>query len=290
MSELNYGGVALHFRGPSALLACLAKVAGEPHRDVPPAARVSCVLHDAAEPPAGSTASAERGWLRWQWRAGTAQVVTRGARALVWKADGGYAAEAWLPPNARVATTLVGALSSAVLHDAGGLLVHAASVLVDSRVVAFIGTSGAGKSTACRHMGGALIFSLDRLAVLPHDPGAPQLAHAVVPPVWFAYPLFGGTALDPAAPRAKPAWTPLATLLRVHRGDREPRIEPCGGPQALASLRESAFSGGTDPDTELDLLARIERLRLDVPVGRLHFGLGSSLVAPVSRWISGQAR
>jgi hypothetical protein len=217
-----------------------------------------------------------------------ARVATRSARALVWKASGKdeYGAEAWLPPDSREATTLVGALSSAILHDAGGLLLHTASVLWESQVVAFLGPSGAGKSTACRQMRGAPLFSLDRVAVMPHEPGA--LASDTSS--WFAYPLFGGTALDPGAPRAKPAWTPLGALLQVQQAPGIAHVERRWGARAIASLRESVFIGATDPEAELALLTRLERLRLDVPVGRLHFALGSCLVAPVSRWLSEQTR
>lgn len=286
MAEINYGGVALRFRGPSALLGQVAAVTGEAQQGVPPAARVECVLHDAGESDVSSAGARQRGWLSWRWQSGTAEVTTRSARAVVWRADGGYAAEAWLPPSSREATTLVGALSSAVLHDAGGILLHAASVLAESRVVAFLGPSGAGKSTACRHMGGAPIFSLDRIAVMPRDPAAFPGQAPVGPPVWFAYPLFSGTALDPAAPRVRPRWMPLGVCLRVHQAPQGAHIEACQGSRALAALRESAFSGGTDPGAELDLLERLGRLRVDVPVGRLHFALGSTLAPLVSRWLS----
>jgi hypothetical protein len=253
-----------------------------------PAARVDCLLHEGGEGVEGSPGARQRGWLRWRWQSGTAEISTRSARAVVWRADGAYAAEAWLPPCSRDTTTLVGALSSAVLHDAGGVLLHAASVLVDSRVVAFLGPSGAGKSTACRHMGGAPIFSLDRIAVMPRNPAALSGPAPAGPAEWFAYPLFSGTALDPNAPRAKPGWAALRVCLRVHQAPHEAHIEACHGSRALAALRESAFSGGTDPSAELDLLERLGRLRAHVPVGRLHFALGSSLAPLVSRWLSMQ--
>jgi hypothetical protein len=290
MAEVNYAGVALSFAGPTGLLECMARVAGAQEREVAPAARVVCQLHESSEPDPVLATARERGWLHWEWQSGTAQVVTRSARARLWRAGAAYAAEAWLSPHSRAATTLVGALSSAVLHDVGGILLHAASILGESGVVAFVGPSGAGKSTACGHMGGAPIFSIDRMVIVPSHPGTTNPERPVGNrPTWFACPLFGGTVLHPEAPRALPDWSPLRAIFRVHQAPRGAHVEECTGSRALASLRESAFTGGSDPGAELELLARLERLRADVPVGRLHFGLGSCLPPVVSRWLSGQS-
>jgi hypothetical protein len=284
MASVNYAGVALSFAGPPSLLSCMARVPGWLMRDVAPAASVTCQLHETTQPGPPPFTASERGWLHWEWQSGTAQVMTRSGRGRVWKVGGNYEAEAWLPPHPRAAVTMVGALASAVLHDLGGLLLHAASVRAESGVVAFIGPSGAGKSTACEHFGGAPLFSIDRLTVVPRKTGFTGSQPAMQG--WFALPVLGGTPVNPVAPRATPDWVALSAILRVHQSREGVHVEQCPTSRALATLRESAFTGGTERVAELELLARLERLAADVPIAHLHFGLGSCLETAVGRWLS----
>jgi hypothetical protein len=229
----------------------------------------------------------DRGRVNWEWSAGEARVSTLAARARLWRADTGYAVEAWLPPNYRAAHTLLGALYSAVLHDLGGFILHAASVLSGGGVIAFVGPSGAGKSTACRHMYGQPTFSIDRMAILPRPReaksavGAPSSDHA-----WYGYPMHGGTSIDPDKPRVAPRWSPLRAILRVRHARGEARLEARSAAAAVALLRESTFHCCPGVVAEREILERLERFAGTVSIGRLHFSLGPSLTPAVSRWLS----
>jgi hypothetical protein len=306
MIELNYEGMAFSFRGPSALLDCVRRVADQEHGPTPQRAAldttgaqpdpsgkttapvpVACEVHEPREPAPLLETPRERGWLNWEWKADEARVSTLSARARVWRSGTGYAVEAWFAPDHRATRTLLGALYSAVLHDLGGFILHSASVLSGGGVVAFVGPSGAGKSTACRHMQEEPTFSIDRIAILPRH--CESTSGSETPPrsrTWYAYPLYGGTSIDPDKPRVAPRWSPLRAVLRVQHAKGEARLEACSAAAAVALLRESVFHGGPGVKVEQEVLERLEHLASAVPVGRVHFGLGPSLTPAVGRWLS----
>jgi len=269
------------------MLACVEQVTRNvPASDAVPATHVTCELHEAPEAGASTAGERDPGWLRWAWKLDEAQISTRNARAQLWRRESGYSVQAWLRPESHATRTLVGAISSAILHDLGGLVLHSGSVLSAGGVVAFIGPSGAGKSTACRHMLGDPIFSLDRLAVLPCSPEqSPEPTRAGVQPAWFAYPWPGGTAIDPDKPHAVPRWSRLRGILRVRQSMGAAQVEACSPAAAVALLRESTYHGCPDARVEGEILHRLERLAGAVPVGRVYFALGPSLTPPVSRWL-----
>jgi len=184
--------------------------------------------------------------------------------------------------------TLLGGITSAILHALGGLIVHSCSVQLDGGVIGFLGPSGAGKSTASRQADGASLFSVDRLALapLPAASGSAGRAGLGGRGGWMAYPLLGGTLLDPEMPRAPAVWSPLHAIFRVHHASSACHVEACSATGKLALLRESTYLGGHGADTELELLSRLERLGAEVPVARLHFSLGTSLTSLLRRSVA----
>ncbi|HKO91727.1 MAG TPA: hypothetical protein VJU61_11265 [Polyangiaceae bacterium] len=298
---LQYAGLGFSLQGPDDLLARFARVvsydagtvASSPARpggklDVEPLAlaTLECRLHEASPPTRRLESASERGWLRWEWTGQEARVWTLSAEARISRRGADFSVELWLPRGDRAVQTLLGGLSSAVLHALGGAILHSASVYLDGGVIAFVGPSGAGKSTASRQAHGSL-FSIDRLAIAPLPPaGASGRAPLQGPSGWMAYPLLGGTLLDPGLPRAPSAWLPLHAVLRVHQAAHGCRVETCSPTGRLALLRESTYLGGHGASTELELLSRLERLSAEVAVARLHFSLGTSLTSLLRRFIS----
>jgi hypothetical protein len=183
----------------------------------------------------------------------------------------------------------MGAVCSAILHAIGGAIVHASSVLLDEGVIAFLGPSGAGKSTASRQMRAGSLFSVDRLALAPLL-ADPQQRSSADPAhrrrTWWAYPLFGGTLIDSEMPLALPAWAPLGALLRVQQASRGAFVESCTPIRALATLRESSLHGGHGAGMESEFLSRLQQLAADIPIARLHFGLGAALSPVIRDWLS----
>jgi hypothetical protein len=306
MMQLSYAGISFSFRGPDVLLDFMDRSAdraldptvhGSPSDATltagkadltgeTAATQVACELHEATEPGPRLETPRDRGWLSWEWNGGEARISTLSARARLWRLDTGYAVEAWLPLDYRSTRTLLGALYSAVLHDLGGFILHSASVLSGGGVVAFVGPSGAGKSTACRHMQEPT-FAIDRMAILPHP--YESTSGSETPPrsrTWYAYPLYGGTSIDPDKPRVAPRWSPLRAVLRVQQARGETRLATCSAATAVALLRESTYHAGPGVKVEQEVLERLERLASAVPIGRVHFGLGPSLTPAVGRWLS----
>jgi len=76
----------------------------------------------------------------------------------------------------------------------------------------------------------------------------------------MAYPLLGGTLIDPEMPRAPAAWSPLHAVFRVHHAPSTCRVDACSSTGKLALLRESTYLGGHGANAELQLLSRLEQL------------------------------
>lgn len=298
---LSFAGIDFTFEGPAPLLNALA--------EVPLAVRSSALpapggadLNDLSTPPIGAPSVAEvrcgltparqnsslsraklgpRG-VEWEWSGDAGQALTEHAEVR-WQVDTGgrVNAEAMLSPNPRAAESLLTALASALLHGAGGAILHAASVELACGVVAFVGRSGAGKSTACEHVNGARQFSLDRLAVVPAV--SRQVGHAG----WMAHPLPGGTRSERGLPDSVPLGRPLRAILGVHKAASGCELSRCATDRAVAMLRAAAFHANRQPGAELELLAHLERLARELPVGNLHLSLGTSLEPILGRWLVG---
>ncbi|HVZ35181.1 MAG TPA: hypothetical protein VG963_22295, partial [Polyangiaceae bacterium] len=198
-----------------------------------------------------------------------------------------YRVEAWLPAERRALPALLGGIHAAVLHELGGFILHASSVLLEHGVLGFLGPSGAGKSTASVQLGAGSLFSVDRLALLPERRMPGELQDHEASRAWRAYPLFGGTLPEGTMARAAPSWQRLQGLLRVDRAAQGASVEAPALARAVAVLRESSLHGGQGAGSELEFLARLEQFAREVRVGRLHFALHAALGPTVGEWLSG---
>lgn len=285
--RLSFAGIHFIFAGPPSLLArfeATPRVLVLPEQaesvDARPVATMWCRLRAVSLDAATSAQMALGGrGVEWRWMGDSGQVLTQHARARWQPGPQGAIAEATLGPSRRAAEGLLMALAGALLHRAGGAILHAASVEQSEGVLAFVGPSGAGKSTACRHVERASQFSFDRLAVVPvrGERGCR---------VWRAYALPGGTPPASHSPEVGSHGRPLRAVLRIRQAVRGCWHEECSSSQAVALLRESAFHANRGPAAELELLELLEQLASDVPIANLHFSLGTSLDTVLSRWLT----
>ena len=162
-------------------------------------------------------------------------------------------------------------LNQAILERCGGAVLHAAAIEIDGRALAFVGPSGAGKTTACG-LTGRPWFSRDRLAVAPTDDG------------WWAWPLAGGS-VPPSSRASGLAALPLAGVLRVVQSDRT-RLQVTQGVQSVLDVRSCCFVGDTDAKAEPNRLEVVENLCNQVPVGRLHTVLGEDPTEGIRSWLT----
>ena len=128
-------------------------------------------------------------------------------------APGRYAVSARIAEHPASALALMRGVSAAIVHEEGGVVLHAAAVELGGRALLFVGPSGAGKSTAVSLTDGGRCFAFDHVAVMPgEDADGPA----------YAWGLPGGTAA--AAPLARGVVYPLAAVLRVRR--RAGQVQP----------------------------------------------------------------
>jgi hypothetical protein len=217
--------------------------------------------------------------LHYEWRDGAEHGTAWGASARISMAAGEFSADASLAPSRRAGQNLLQMLAYALVRRSGGAVLHAASVeLPKEGVVAFVGPSGAGKSTACEHVAAARFFSADRLAVVPGASPSPTSLG------WSAHPLPGGTPLVDTLPASESAGRPLRAVLRIRQAQSGCWFEPCRGSRAVALLRESTFRVTRAAQSEAEQLSRLERLARALPVGELHFSLGTPLGPLLRSW------
>lgn len=283
---VSFAGLCFALEGPGSLCADMLRASRVGHESaVSPSApaelRVACELILLAEGAARRVPA--RAGTRWEWSGDEGELVTRFGRARVWREARGFGAQVWVSSDPLAAHFMLSGLSSFVLHQAGGAILHAASVELDGGIVAFVGPSGAGKSTACQHVEGARLFSLDRLALTPsgtEDEGVTGGG------LWLAHPLPGGTLPNPPIAHSTARELPLRAVLRIHQASEGAWVEPRCAAQAVALLRESAFQTGQRPSAELELLGLLERLASAVPVAGLHLSLGTKLRPLLGRWLA----
>jgi hypothetical protein len=289
---VGFGGIEFRLAGDAEGCGRLARAAEpvRPHvapvNTVGPKFAAGCQLE--LLPPEGRAEGPLR--ISWKWQHDEGELLTRFGGATLRREESGWVARAWLAPDPRAAHFVLSGLSALLVHRHGGVLLHAASVVLGHGVVAFIGPSGAGKSTACGQVRGAAGFSIDRLAVMPSSQQRAERAGARAATSWLSHPLPGGTAPVPDMPMAAPGWLPLLGILRVFRHRGSSFVEPCSPASGVAALRESAFQAGAGPGAEHELLAALEQLERVVPVGRLYQNLGASLEPLLGRWLVDQAR
>ncbi len=283
---VSFAGLCFALEGPGSLCADMVRASRVEHEaaassSAPGELTVACELLPLAEEAAQGVPA--RAGTRWQWSGDEGELVTRFGRARVWREARGFGAQVWVSSDPLAAHFMLSGLSSLVLHQAGGVILHAASVELDGGVVAFVGPSGAGKSTACQRVEGARLFSLDRLALTPSFTGNEGVAGGGL---WLAHPLPGGTLPNPPMAHSTARQLPLHAVLRVHQASEGTWVEPRSAAQAVSLLRESAFQTGQRPSAELELLGLLERLTTAVPVAALYHTLGTRLRPLLGRWLA----
>lgn len=143
------------------------------------------------------------------------------------------------------------------LAERRGVLVHAAGLERDGRVILFPGVSGAGKSTISRLLAGRngwTLLSDDRVILRQRDSG------------WCAY----GTPWPGEAGFASPRCAPLAGIYFLRKADahRATRLTPSA---ALRALMPVASIPWFDPEVFPSVLDTCGELTRELPAGELLF-------------------
>jgi ABC-type branched-subunit amino acid transport system ATPase component len=167
---------------------------------------------------------------------------------------------------------LLPSLAAVILDRTGGVLLHAAGVVMDGKAVLFVGPSGAGKTTATQLCRGCELFTGDRAAIT-FESGRAR--------VWA---LPGG---DPADVIASDATNlPLAAVLRVaQRRDGVTSVKTLDRAHSVGALRESMFRTRRGVEDEKQALAIAEALSRLVPVGIVGTSLGVEVTDAIRHWL-----
>jgi hypothetical protein len=212
--------------------------------------------------------------VRWSWQGAECRVETPSGRAVLAQHARAASGNAELGSVPGSLEALLTGVAAALSYRRGGAVLHAAGVELEGGVVAFIGPSGAGKSTAARQLASARLFAVDRMALEPRGAG------------WLACSLPGGTSEPHDGVRSTELVLPLCAVLRVRQSPRGAEVVAVSRGKALALLRAAVFQGTRDPADEARLLESLESLASSVPLGELHFGLGSELEPVLAAWSS----
>ena len=181
-----------------------------------------------------------------------------------------YACSARIASDPMALTVLLRSIVAVVVHDVGGLIVHAAGIALGERAVIYVGPSGAGKSTAATLTDGARMFAADHVALLPQRDGSV-----------LAYGLPGGNAAT-MTHTAEVVW-PLAGVFRIQRDGADvplphvPRARCLSGAEALFALREAVESADVSPAAEQTRLSAVSAIAAAVTIGTLHTVLGTQV-------------
>ncbi len=154
--------------------------------------------------------------------------------------------------------------------EAGGLLFHAAGVAHQGRGYAFFGHSGSGKTTVSRLSKGKIILNDDLIMLLPDPANSHWTMHAT--------PFSNPTQFTPSGPQQ----AALTGLLRLVQ-DTLVFLEDLPRPPAVAEVIASVPIIPLDPQRNLALIDRVDRLLQVVPAYRLHFLPDDSFWAVVER-------
>lgn len=180
---------------------------------------------------------------------------------------GRYAAAATVAPGCEAVSDLLRGLAASMLHAEGGVVMHAAGLVLDGVALLLVGPSGAGKSTALRSTRGATCLADDHVALVPRPEG------------WFAWGLPGGTAAG-IAPSDSSAY-PLGAIVRVRRGapGSSPGFQLLRGASALFALRESVEWADRSAGAEELYLRAVTDLSSQVRVAAIETVLGRDNLA-----------
>ncbi|XXF76757.1 potassium transporter TrkH [Myxococcaceae bacterium GXIMD 01537] len=154
----------------------------------------------------------------------------------------------------------------------GGVLLHAAGVVLDGRGVVALGPSGAGKSTftrLCLREAGGEVLSDEVVALYPGGEvaGSPFCSD-----------------LDVPSTRAR---APLAALLLLRQGPEE-RLEEVPPAEAVAALLGQVFRPLPGEAAPGEVLGRLARLVEGTRVRRFTFRKDEAAAAFVRDWLDGR--
>lgn len=256
-----YGGVEFEVLG--------GPPAEGPTRDPsgPVLASVICSMatNDPATPARRTVDMADRR-VEATWNGVHGRVEGRGLRACVrGLGSGRFVATATWGPNAGSRYPLPLTLAPALVERSEGLILHAAAAEVAGGAIAFVGPSGAGKTTALE-LSSRPAFALDKLVV----------ARPMGTSRWWAWPLHGGSC-PVGVPRSLASALPLTAIVRVERSlERRTTCRSVSGLETNFLLRESTVALTETTEAEQVRLDTIGCLAKDVPIRRLGTVLGES--------------
>jgi hypothetical protein len=139
--------------------------------------------------------------------------------------------------------------------EAGGLLMHAAAVVIAGRACVFLGPSGSGKSTVARLAGEFAVLNDDLVLLMP-APGR-WVVHTT--PFWN----------NPGS-AAQISQADLGGLFCLAH-DRRVFLEPLTASRGAAELLASLPVVNADPQRSASLIQRCQAILVQFPCRRLHF-------------------
>lgn len=146
---------------------------------------------------------------------------------------------------------------SLALVDAGGVLIHAASLVRDGRAYLFPGPSGSGKTTLARLSPDATLLS-DELSIVRLEASGPRC---------YGTPFWGDLAQGGEACGA-----PLAGMYFLRQAER-PAAKPVPAPHALPALLRNVMFFAKDRELTGQVLRTCEALVRRTPCFELSFRL-----------------
>jgi hypothetical protein len=167
-----------------------------------------------------------------------------------------------VPPGSYVhADYFLRLVAALIVFEAGGLMLHAATILYRDMAVMFIGPSGSGKTTIARHSPGQIVLNDDLGILIPgkasSERGDPWIVYSTP---FTGQDQVGWTTLD----------APLGGLFGLIK-DRHVRIEEISRAGQLASMYASVPVIPLDINRNIDLLNRCDSILNFCPLYLLHF-------------------
>lgn len=163
-------------------------------------------------------------------------------------------------------------LTAHLARQAQGLVVHASAVALRGLGLAFVGPSGAGKTTIvrrCRDGAGAVVLNDERILIWRDEQGF-QVS---------------GTPWPGELQEASPLSVPLAGVFALRKGETN-RLEQLLPIERVSRFVPEAFLPIWSPEAMAGLLETSDRLLREVPSGELQFVNGPSIVDYVVEYVN----